>query len=276
MIDWPRYARVGQLPSDALLLQNEGVLISTTFEQPTWDESYQPQPGESLVWSVLPGQSEKMDRWRSTMWDFVKPQALAFSKNNADGSGLWTLAQSNSFLTLPAGEMARTLEVELYRAIPVPSRETPIEEVLELRRRRSDELRAYRGAIDDLYLEIIRSPDIPFAKNRAVEKLQQSVVDLHRVMSETRMGQSVVSVKVDFNPLDPWEAIFRAGTLGGVGFNFGLTAAALGAAAGLASAAIRLRPQQVRRLPNIPRELSAYAYLATIEAELGRAEPPLT
>lgn len=273
MIDWPRYTKVGTLSGEAALLQSEGVLISTSFPQPAWEESYVPRPGEVRLSTVTPDGKRELGAWLLRPEDYVKPQALAFAQNNTNGSGLWSLAQPNPFLVLPPGEMARTLEVELYRAIPVPSRDTPIEKVLDLRRRRPDELRAYRGAIDDLYLETIRSPDTAFAKTRAIEKLQQSVVDLHRVMNETRIGQSVVSVKVELNPVDLWDAATRAAAFGAAGYTIGFASAALGVAIGLASAALRLRVQRVPRLADIPPELSVYAYLAIVDAELGRAGP---
>lgn len=274
LIDWPRYSMVGDLTPEAKLLQAEGVLISTDFPQPRWEHGRQPQPGDVKIWEEGPGGGEASARHIS-QWDHVKPQALTFVKNNADGSGLWSLAQPNAFLVLPPGEEARTLQVELYRAVPVPVDSVPIEVVLDFRRRRSEELLAYRGAIDDLYLEIVRSPDRPFAEAHAIDKIRRSVIDLHRVFGETNTGWLPITATIALNPIDLWKAVERAAVGYMVGGNISPSGAAAGVALGIASTAIQFRFERVTRLPNIPSELSAYAYLASIEAEFGhRASTP--
>jgi hypothetical protein len=113
----------------------------------------------------------------------------------------------------------------------------PIEEVLDLRRRRSEELLAYRGAIDDLYLEIVRSPDRPFAEARAIDKIRRSVIDLHRVFSETNTGWLPLTAKIALNPIVPWDVVDRAA----VGYTVGGNISPSGAFAGLLSASRRLR-----------------------------------
>jgi hypothetical protein len=271
MIDWPRYTMTGELPAEAKHLQDEGILISTTFEQPLLRADEKPRAGDVVMWTVNPRTQQESDRRVGRLEHYVIPQALAFKKNNADGSGLWSLAQPNPDLVLPTSQTDRTIEVELYRAVPVPSAATPIEEVLDLKRRRNSEMLAYRAAIDEIYQKVISSGDIPHAKTMEIEKLQKSVIELHRVMRAEKMPRSLASVKIALNPVDLGGVIQKlsVGALAALTFDFNTMAAA--AAISLADALFRLKITGVRTLSQIPPELSAYAYLATIETELGPA-----
>jgi len=80
----------------------------------------------------------------------AKTQIQAFADLDAREPGRWSLAQGeNSFflhdnlLEPDAGAL-----LELQRAIPIPDKDVPLNEVLEFKRRRNDELQRLRAEID--------------------------------------------------------------------------------------------------------------------------------
>jgi hypothetical protein len=88
---------------------------------------------------------------------YVFAQAQALQINNQREPGLWSMAQTGRALFLPP-EMShetRAIEIELYNALPVPSDEVSLEDILLFKDRRNDELLALRAAMNQLYLEVI-------------------------------------------------------------------------------------------------------------------------
>ncbi|WP_365828072.1 DUF6236 family protein [Aeromonas media] len=53
------------------------------------------------------------------------------------------------------------IEFELYDVLPIPAVDTPFDEILEFKNKRSDELSAFRCYIDEIIENIIASKDIP-------------------------------------------------------------------------------------------------------------------
>lgn len=281
MIDWPVLRGPSLAPPHGTdILISEGILQSSTHEYAaprTSGFSYTLRDVQVTVRGHADAMhqvvfGEREDGGGYTMNEMAfKAQALAFEHNNGNGSGLWSLAQPNPFLVLPVDTAARTIEVQLYRSVPVPAADVPLEAVLNLKRRRNAELLAYRGAIDDLYQEVIRSGDIPHATARATARLQTAVLDMHQVMKDANMKRARVSAKIEFNPAMIGDAITRVSALGAAGYQLGFAEAAIAAGIGLVSAAIKIQVQRVPKLPNIPPELASYAYLSTIERSLGSA-----
>lgn len=76
-----------------------------------------------------------------------------------------------------------------FNILPVPNMDVPIEEILEFKERRSDELRRLRGEIDNLEMRLQSAEDNVQIKRIWIEfedRLQSNVADLNRVMKECR------------------------------------------------------------------------------------------
>lgn len=98
----------------------------------------------------------------------------------------WVLHQMGSSLVLPSKFQMQqpNLRFDLVNALPVPSGDIPIEDVLEFKNRRRDQLNVLHKSLDDLYTQIINSPDPDFASTRVVADLKTAISELNQVSNE--------------------------------------------------------------------------------------------
>jgi hypothetical protein len=98
----------------------------------------------------------------------------------------WVLHQFGNNLIVPISEQEErnSLRFELISQLPVPNKDVPIVEVFEFKDRRRDELDNLHAHLDQLYLDILRSPDKELATTRAKLDLERSVNDLNTAVSE--------------------------------------------------------------------------------------------
>lgn len=118
--------------------------------------------------------------------------------------GQWALAQASPDLVIPSSlaEPTRCLEVELHEALPVPGADVPIQDVLQFKHRRKDELLAFRAAMDSLYSKVIAAPDAARAEDAAVVELQNRLADVSRVVDEQPWRRALTSLKVELSVAD--------------------------------------------------------------------------
>ena len=140
----------------------------------------------------------------------------------------------------------------------------PIQEILEFKLKRRDELIAFRTAMDQLYLDIINANDIPRAKNSALNKVDLVLADLNSVANESWAKKLLTSLKVEINVPN---LITNAAIGSGLALSIGFSPTA-GAAIGAATAAIKFDLGLTTGVKNIPNELKDFAYLYRIETEL--------
>jgi hypothetical protein len=112
--------------------------------------------------------------------------AVASDLINNDRSTDWTLHQIGSELIVPdqASIEKQLIRVDLTSSLPVPSGEVPFADILEFKERRKDELVQLHQAVDDLYLEILSSPDRSLKSKQAVSKFRQAIESLDSVTAE--------------------------------------------------------------------------------------------
>ncbi|CAK2814969.1 conserved hypothetical protein [Vibrio crassostreae] len=148
--------------------------------------------------------------------------------------GQWSKAQvSTDFISFDA-EDREAIEIEFYNMLPVPSAETPLEDILEFKVKRHDELVAFRGYLDDMYQQIIGAADIPRARNTQLNRLEQAIRDVDKTMKESKIKVFVDSLRSVLSGLD--------GIVGtGLAVGTTVTASAIGTTpliAGLSGAAV--------------------------------------
>lgn len=108
-----------------------------------------------------------------------------------DRSVDWVLHQLGNEIVLP-DELAlerQLVRVEIANCLPVPPGSTHIPDILEFKERRKDELELLHRSIDQLYFEILRSPDPSLQSKQALSDFQKSIVALNAV-SQERWGVS--------------------------------------------------------------------------------------
>lgn len=194
-------------------------------------------------------------------------QVAALQIRNDKEPGSWSLAQdSQELVASPEGTVEfRSIEMELYSAVPVPTRDVSYDDVLEFKRRRDDELKSFRSAMDDLYQEVIAAADIPRAKLQAITRLERAVQELNDVFGESFSKRFLSSLKVELNV--PNIAVLAAGGAAAAS-TFGIPLA-IGASAGAIAAVVKFDLSHIRKGERIPDQLKDYAYLHHVERELG-------
>ena len=160
----------------------------------------------------------------------------------------------------------RAVDVELYQALLAPHADVPMEEILEFRDKRQDELQRFRHVMDKLYLDITISGDVARAKAFAIDTVQGALRDINKVMMEStwkrvlldsvkvklRITQGLVAAAADLALRGRFDLETVAATLGVVG-----------SALTIETVLTAFQPKQ------IPPEMQDYAYLYHAQEEVG-------
>ena len=130
----------------------------------------------------------------------------------------WAIHQSGDHLIIP-NDMASdlvTADLELAQCLPVPKPDIPLDKVLDFKMRHADELVALRMTLDELYLEITKSSDIPRSKIVQIQRLEQAIKDLDQVAKQSWGERLLASRKVslDINYGSLTQGVVAAGLVG--------------------------------------------------------------
>lgn len=195
---------------------------------------------------------------------FLNAQIQALNNNNLNKNERWTLGQGNLNLLLPKDEVERknTLILDLYNSLPIPATDVPLDDIINFKEKRRDELMEFRNSMDKIYLSIINSGDIDISKSVAIKDLEKKIIAINKVMNESKIKKLLGSVKVniDINSL----------IIGGAGYIIGKETgnSIMLASLGLAASSIKLRIDKQFIPKHIPDNLSDFAYLYYSQKEL--------
>lgn len=195
---------------------------------------------------------------------FLNAQIQALNNNNLNKNERWTLGQGNLNLLLPKDEVERknTLILDLYNSLPIPATDVPLDDIINFKEKRRDELMEFRNSMDKIYLSIINSGDIDISKSVAIKDLEKKIIAINKVMNESEIKKLLGSVKVniDINSL----------IMGGAGYIIGKETgnSIMLASLGLAASSIKLRIDKQLIPKHIPDNLSDFAYLYYSQKEL--------
>jgi len=167
----------------------------------------------------------------------IAAQLKAFEAADAQEPGRWAMAQGeNSILVAQQRLIAEGgMLVELHRAVPVPDKDVPLNEILEFRLRRYSELHRLRVELDTLLQEINSSADPHTMLQQCMTKIDSSCADAIRVSKEWRFPVRLTNLKASLD-LKPFSVI-AGGIAGYIGTSaLAETSAAIGAIAGVAAA----------------------------------------
>ena len=108
----------------------------------------------------------------------------------------WSIGSSGPGLIYPEdqSETAKIAEVELENMLPVPSEDVPIEDILDYKLKRKDDLDRLWRTLDELYLEVANNADPGRAKNMVTGKLKSAIVDVQKTLKEEEIDYSLSSV----------------------------------------------------------------------------------
>jgi uncharacterized protein DUF6236 len=154
----------------------------------------------------------------------------------------WVVHKIGDQIILPSNEIIKqqAIRVDLVNTLPVPDESVAIADILEFKRKRSDELKQLHQALDDFYLEIIASPDPSFKAKAAVFALTNAVLDVQNTTSEKwRITRKFdISAEINLNAKN----ILSAAAAGAV-FDFysSFVTVPIGTIVGLAASLIKVK-----------------------------------
>jgi len=113
----------------------------------------------------------------------------------------WTIHQIGEEVHLLRKHLKKrhVLRCDLIGALPVPGADVHIADVLDFKQRRSSELAALHAHLEELYVDIARSPDSEIATRVALRNLGDSIENLNRVSGERWGKTSKYDVGAELN-----------------------------------------------------------------------------
>jgi len=192
-------------------------------------------------------------------------QLKAVSKLQSSSVDTWTMSQSSSSLHLPYGsrENITLFEANLYAGLPVPSSETPLNEILEFKEKRKSQLLKFRHAIDSLYLKMKASPDHQRELRKASEELDLAIIELTRCLEERNIQTFFTTLGLYLNIQDSKLLSTLLGIYGSSVIGVPLE---VGAALGLGvNTVITFATRCIKKPVSVPNELQDFMYLYEVK-----------
>jgi hypothetical protein len=109
-------------------------------------------------------------------------QTLVAERLVQDKTADWVLHQVGDSLALPPNFASQrdTIRVALANVLPVPDAEIPVHEILKFKQNRKDELTELHDSLDELYFEVLNSPDEGLATKKAVLRFQSAIQNIDK------------------------------------------------------------------------------------------------
>jgi hypothetical protein len=128
-------------------------------------------------------------------------QALIAGKLVQDKTVDWVLHQIGDSLALPSKFVSQrdTIRVALANTLPVPDAGVPVQEILKFKQSRKDELVELHDSIDELYFEVLNSPDQGLATKKAVLRLQSAIQNIDKISHERFKKTRKYNLSVELN-----------------------------------------------------------------------------
>jgi hypothetical protein len=126
---------------------------------------------------------------------FIAAQQAVFEKHDSESPGQWSLAQLSTTPYFSDSVPKLSIEYQLWNRLPIPSSDVPLNEILEFKAKRQDELVALRIYLDEMYQSIISAADIPRAKNTGLAKLETALDEIDRVLAESGITRTISSLR---------------------------------------------------------------------------------
>lgn len=144
-------------------------------------------------------------QWGDAAQGMAKGQIQAFVDLDRKEPGQWSLAQGESSFWVRDNivEADSGVVLALNRALPVPNKDVPFDAILELKRKRRDELQVLRNAIDISVGLVSKADDKAGELDRQINLIDKACADALKVFSEWQFPfrMSSVDVEFDFRPL---------------------------------------------------------------------------
>jgi hypothetical protein len=113
----------------------------------------------------------------------------------------WVIHQIGTTLSVLRNfsERRNMLRIVLAEALPVPSPDIPVAELLEFKSRRRDQLVEMHEALDAVYQEVLAAPDSDLAARKAISQLKRTIESVNTVTAKELRSEKKYSISVQFN-----------------------------------------------------------------------------
>ena len=200
--------------------------------------------------------------WPATIWgDFCQfAQIKVAELKQSSNTNTWTIGQSGAQLSLPSGkDKANLIEARIHSGLPVPSADTPLNEILEFKEKRAEELIRFRHLVDQLYISLLSSPDQERELRIAVEKIDLALIDLYQCLNENKIKTFFGTLHLYMNIENPTLFCTLVGWLMADAAEFPLS---VGVAAGLAvKTLLTFGSRCIEKPTTIPTDLKNFMYV---------------
>jgi len=195
--------------------------------------------------------------------------ALTFFENQAPG--MWSAGEGvNSFKNNNTAqlELQSGTGLTLYNALPVPSADVPLVEILDFKDRRKAELLIFRAHLDAMAKLISSADDSVEALEKALKELDTACSDLIKVTREWQFPVNLANIKasMNFNLATSASAAVTAWKNADY-FNLGSTEKAIAAVAAGVTSNFKITADV--SFQKIKRPTSPFKYLYEATRELG-------
>lgn len=134
----------------------------------------------------------------------INSQLGAFRELENRNPGKWSLAKGSGCFSFSDRELenGRGILFGLHRAIPVPDRSVPFQDILEFKEKRRDELSCLRYHLEQIFQRILASPDAALAKTTEFEKFDKAIGDYVRAVRERPFRLRLSDLSANLNVTD--------------------------------------------------------------------------
>jgi Family of unknown function (DUF6236) len=185
------------LPSNNLGLEPRSVEVQFLQNAGILNRTHIKTSGRDLVAAYLGAHVaafKELDKKEPGVWSLATGEnAISFSDS---GDAVSLHRASFPELELEAG---RGVLVSLHRAIPVPDKDVPLEDILSFRTKRRDELIALRLHLEDIYQRVISAGDGELALTTERDRLEKSINDYLKASRETSFKFSLFDIDASLN-----------------------------------------------------------------------------
>ncbi|MDR7125549.1 DUF6236 family protein [Pseudotabrizicola sp. 4114] len=198
---------------------------------------------------------------------FAKEHIEEYLSLDQKEPGQWVLSEGEKSFYLENDNFrsGRGQLVTLANAIPLPSADFPINDLLEFKLKRSDEIIGLTSELDKFYSQVSNAADQNFELNRLIRVIDRHCADMIKVSKECKwkfhLGEVSYSLSVDaiesaFNRAVSWEAIGLVTTgLPLVGGALGGLASMVSFGRGIGARRLRDRSSPFKVVASIHKEL---------------------
>lgn len=153
----------------------------------------------------------------------LSSQSIVSEQLMKDSSTDWVIHQIGNKTVYPENfnEKKNVIQISLANTLPVPSKDISIDEILKFKQTRKDELSELHNLLDELYMDILSSPDSDLESKKSIIKLKKSIETLNKISKEKFKSTKKYDLTTELN-LNPKDISYGA-IAGGV-FDFFTTA----------------------------------------------------